>query len=585
MKKAGLFPKMMLYLVCASLLTASLSAVIYFFFGIRAFAHQIAAEMMPHARSISRLSVRYLSGKISLDAYREFILDDLQNDGSHVYIYDDQGNLFAYSTGGGQPFAQRPEIEPKLAAYANRVISQGRPLAETNWRKIDGVLVGDPIRDNLSRVCGAVLVTKPANQLRASMMSLTVTLLMSSVVATVCLTVFAFYGSRRFVSPIRQMTKIANAMATGDFSARADETAGGEVGQLGKALNFLSRELSTTIGELTLTQNRLETILTGLSEGVVALDHTFRQVTFINPAAQRLLDADAADFVKSPAIEQAFYDACARVTDGGGEPAETLHCALGERQLLLTFTRAQLAMDAEPGVIILVQDVTEAERLEQTRRDYVANVSHELRTPIASIRSLAEALNDGLIKNETDRARYYGYILRESLRLSRLIDDLLELSRLQSGAVALTKQSFLPDALLSEAAEHMRIRAEDSDISLCYVHVILPPVCSNRDRIQQVLIALLDNAIKYASDGGTVTLTAEEQGDHVCVFVRNTGHIDETDLPHLFDRFYKADRSHAGQGTGLGLAIAKEILLLLGEDVRVRNLAEEVEFSFTLSKS
>lgn len=585
MKRGGLFSKLMLYLVCACLLTASLSAVIYYFFGIRVFALQITTEMLPRARSIARLSARYLGGKIGLDMFSDFILNDQRN-GSHVYIYDDQGNLFAYSRYSGEHFDNREETENQLAAYANRVLTGGEVVLETNWRKVDGVLVGVPIEDNLERVCGAVLVTKPANQLRASMMTMTLTLLMSSIAAAACLTVFAYGGSRRFVKPIRQMTGIANAMAAGDFSARADESAGGEVGQLGKALNFLSGELSATIGELMLARNRLTTILTGLSEGVVALDHSFRQVTFINPAAQRLLGYEGKRLLPNDGEEERFLAACGTLCGGDG-PAETsLHCTLAGRQLLLTLTRSQATVDALPGVIVLVQDVTEAERLEQTRRDYVANVSHELRTPIASIRSLAEALNDGLIRTDEDRARYYGHILRESLRLSRLIDDLLELSRLQSGAVALTRQPFRLDTLLRETADHMRINAEYSDITLRYAAAEpLPEVCSNPDRIEQVLIALLDNAIKYASDGGTVTLGAAEAGDRILVSVRNTGHIDEADLPYLFDRFYKADKSHAGQGTGLGLSIAREILLLLGEDISVRNDGDEVVFSFTVSKN
>ena len=234
--------------------------------------------------------------------------------------------------------------------------------------------------------------------------------------------------------------------------------------------------------------------------------------------------------------------------------------------------------------IILIQDVTESERLEQTRRDYVANVSHELKTPIASIRSLAETLSDGMVKNDNDKVRYYEYILRESMRLSRLIDDLLELSRLQSGSIALTKQSFYLEGMIESVSERMKLIADDSEIRLEYEESVLPSAYSNPDRIEQALVSLTDNAIKYSDDGGMIRIHAIEKPEHIIVEVRNTGHVNESDLPHLFERFYKADKSHTGLGTGLGLAITKEVLELLGESISVKNDAGEVVFAFTVHK-
>lgn len=221
-------------------------------------------------------------------------------------------------------------------------------------------------------------------------------------------------------------------------------------------------------------------------------------------------------------------------------------------------------------------------RLEQTRRDYVANVSHELRTPIASIRSLAETLNDGIVTDEQERNRYYGYILRESSRMGSLIDDLLELSRLQSGGVALERIPFDLDALLREVAEDMALTASYSGIGLDYTQTELPLCDSNAARIRQVLVALIDNAVKYAPDDSAVTVAARQEGERIRVSVRNGGHIADEDLPHLFERFYKADKSHSGNGTGLGLAIAKEIVIRLGGRIGARNDGDEVEFFMAL---
>ena len=271
-----------------------------------------------------------------------------------------------------------------------------------------------------------------------------------------------------------------------------------------------------------------------------------------------------------------------------GEP-KNMTLDVGERKLLLVISRSQEMSELAPGTVIVAQDVTATERLEQTRRDYVANVSHELRTPIASIRSLAEALNDDLVKNEDDRSRYYGYILRESMRLSRLINDLLELSRLQSGAVALEKGDFHLDGIINEVVEQTSLVASYSGIRVLERWHCEKPllVHSNSDRIEQVLIALIDNAIKFASDDGEIILDVKKTSDNMraIVSVMNTGHIPEQHLPHLFERFYKADTSHTDGGTGLGLAIVHEVLTHLGEAIEAQNEGEFAVFRFTVALS
>jgi len=215
----------------------------------------------------------------------------------------------------------------------------------------------------------------------------------------------------------------------------------------------------------------------------------------------------------------------------------------------------------------------------------VANVSHELRTPLTAMRAMLEPLRDGLIKTEEQKQQTYEIVLRETMRLSRLVSDMLELSRLQSGRTSLTKNAFSPLPLLAFIHETYSTYAEDYQQTLIYdVPEDLPQVMGNPDRTQQVLIALLDNAFKYTPEGGTVTLSAAVSGDVVRVIVRDTGiGISREDLPHVFDRFYKADKSHHGRGTGLGLAIAYEIMKNLGETMTVESeIGEGSAFSFTL---
>jgi signal transduction histidine kinase len=227
----------------------------------------------------------------------------------------------------------------------------------------------------------------------------------------------------------------------------------------------------------------------------------------------------------------------------------------------------------------------ETERLEQTRRDYVANVSHELRTPIASIRAMGETLRDGMTKTDEKRKLFYNNIVRESMRLSRLVEDLLELSRLQTGNEAIQKRSFDMREVfrnITDVYSHLTVEvgliltvSADMDTSL--------NVMSNADRVEQVLIILMDNAMKHAGDNGEITMSCFRQNSKFSVSVTNTGEdIPEEDLPHIFDRFYTVDKSHSGGGNGLGLSIASEIMKGLGETIKADSKDGLTNFAFTV---
>ncbi len=577
MRKSSIFKKLLTYMICATLLTALLTVAFYSFLGAGVFARRIADEMLPRAYGLSRLASRYQTGQITYDAFIDFSLREQR--GTRIFIFDSYGNLIAYTTD------RQPERNTELLRqFAYEVLESGSELAETNWRTSNqlGVVVGVPIIDNMERVSGAILMCKPMGELRQALRQLVLTLAMSCLAVSLIMIFPVYLISKRISVPIRDMTNVSTAMAGGDFSVRADETGNDEIGQLGSALNYLSARLDTNINDLKLARDRLHTILDGLHEGVVSMDGSFGML-YSNPAACALFDC--ADESGLPEKLTCMRETCAAVLRDR-EP-RTMLVDAGERKLLLRASFSTESSEAAANTIIVIQDVTAAERLEQTRRDYVANVSHELRTPIASIRSLAETLDDGLITSEEGRSRYYGYILRESMRLSRLINDLLELSRLQSGAVALEKSAFPLNALLCEVVERMRIVASYSDISLTLVTGLsdTAEAVSNRDRIEQALVALIDNAIKFSSDDGRITIHEDTDADdpsRIWISVRNTGHIAENDLPHLFERFYKADTSHSDGGTGLGLAIVREVLTLLGERVEAYNEGGEVVFRFSV---
>lgn len=430
-------------------------------------------------------------------------------------------------------------------------------------------------------VVGAVFMAQTMTEVMSGMKALSDAITFSLIVVALVLLPVTLYFASRISRPVAQMRAVALTMAGGDLTVRADDKRGDEFGELGGALNYLSSELGSTISSLELERNRLTSLINGISEGIIALDRQ-GETTLINPAVYALLNLpeDTNDLrAAAPQVLSLFDQALA----AGATVRDTLW--LGSIALHVSVSPLTRSDGTVTGCVGILSDVTSAERLEQTRRDYVANVSHELRTPLTAMRALLEPLRDGLIKTEEQRQMTYDVVLRETMRLTRLVSDMLELSRLQSGKASLSRSVFAPLPLLDIIHETYSAYAEDYQQTFIYdVPDSLPAVTGNADRTQQVLIALLDNAFKYTPEGGTVTLSAAIEEGVIRITVRDTGiGISEEDLPHVFDRFYKADKSHGGKGTGLGLAIAYEIMKHLGEEMHVTStLGEGSAFSFTL---
>ena len=442
------------------------------------------------------------------------------------------------------------------------------------------VVVAVPITF-MDEVIGAVFMAQSMTEIMGGMQALTNTLALSLLlVGLLMLPVVLFFASR-MVRPITRMRTVALTMAGGDLTVRAEDGSNDEYGELGRALNHLSSELGSTISSLQMERNRLQSLINGLSEGIIAVDAK-GATTLINPAVYGLLNLQSTDDNVRAAAPDVFA-----MFDQALSSAQAVKKTVWQGDVALHISVSPLLLQSGEvtGCVGIVSDVTSAERLEQTRRDYVANVSHELRTPLTAMRALIEPLRDGLVKTEEQRQQIYDVVLRETMRLSRLVNDMLELSRLQSGTAPLSRSVFAPLPLFNLIHETYSAYAEDYQQTFVYdVPEDLPSVWGNPDRTQQVLIVLLDNAFKYTPEGGVVTLSAYAEGDVVRVRVRDTGvGIPAADLPHVFDRFYKVDKSHHSKGTGLGLAIAYEIMKHLGEEMSVTSEPGRGScFTFTL---
>ena len=602
MLKSGLFRNAFTLVLVALLLFAALTMGIFLPIARREFSEIYSEELTQKANYLSTHFVSYLLGLQTLDSFKARVGNNSAWGAQAFIFYGTELEIYTIAASTSDT-AETQEaarlgalaLAEELKPYAATVLESGVTATTTlsQPRNSGYIVVGVPIIPSEtgfivseSGAIGSVFMAKPLTEVNTSLSGLTLALLISMFAVLILMLLPSIGATRFLVKPINQMKDVSLAMAAGNFSVRASTNQNNEIGELGSSLNFLAERLSTTINALQVERNRLELILNGLSEGIAAVDSN-GALTLANPALLSAFglsslpeNADRLALISDPDLWADFDNAAHK-----GDPLFR-NFKWGNRVYRVMISPLESEADRLMGAVGIFHDITESERLEQTRREYVANVSHELRTPVAAIRGFAEALNDGMVKEEA-RQKYYCHILRESMRLSRLIDDLLELSRLQSGAVAFEKAPVDTRDLLLSFVDCYHARANEVGIELRLdLPENCPPVFSNADRIDQVLVILFDNALKFTPEGGAITLGAAVESDCVVLSLTDTGcGIAKDDLPHVFDRFFKADKSHTGGGTGLGLSIAREIMQLLGERIWVTSEeGKGTRFCFTLRR-
>ena len=358
------------------------------------------------------------------------------------------------------------------------------------------------------------------------------------------------------------ITEGARSIAEGNFDQDLGVQSSDEIGELTRSFNYMAHRLKNTVGEVQGERDKLNTLFLHMTDGVAAFT-TDGTLIHMNPATENLLGVRVEQKLS---FDEMFADLDMPDTD------ETVSRSFLTNEItrfgrVLSVTLAPYgALDGEGGVIAVIHDVTEQRRLDDARREFVANVSHELRTPLTNIRSYTETLLDaaGELPLDTEK-QFLGVISSESERMARIVTDLLTLSKLDYGRMELRMTRFSVSDLLKKVTNAMKLTAEDSGhMILVETEPNLPPMVGDRERIEQVVVNILSNAVKYTPSGGRIRLTAQRAGaNHVRVTVEDNGvGIPADDVPRLFERFYRVDkaRSRAAGGTGLGLAIAKEIV-------------------------
>ncbi|MHB1485483.1 MAG: sensor histidine kinase [Saccharofermentanales bacterium] len=591
-----------------SILTSSL----YFVISRGIYTNMKARELEPKANNIGSFVIMYQNGLIPMQYLTQLLSAGPASWDAWVFVLGMDGQILVQSE-------VPAEVDPsdgfiKEISSKTDIVLNGDKVKNTIYlqNNKDGMMIiGVPVIDE-GIVIGAVFLAKPIVEINAGVNSMINALFLSTIICLILMIFPIIYAGNRLMKPLRQTRDVAIAMANGNFSVRAVVKAKGEISDLAESFNLLGERLEKTISDLVLEKNRLIRVVNGLAEGIIAVD-IHCNVTHANPALWKLLHIH--DNEKSYGDQPQNNESAIMLRPS--DPQFIRHQLISDESVWNDFRN--VIMTSEPitrelvhnetiicvmitpiedeagktiGAVGLFKDITEAEILEQTRKDYVANVSHELRTPLTAMRGLIEPLADGLVKTEKDKKRYYDIILRETMRLSRLIEDMLELSRLQSGKITIDMKPFYIQDIVEDVVDKYRITASDKGIAIDFSENFknLPLVKGNPDRIEQVLIIFIDNALKFTQATGKIYLDAiynnTKNPNKIYVTVKDTGiGIEPDKAAKVFDRFFKADQARYGtEGTGLGLSIAKEILNAMGEEVSVTSTpGKGSTFMFSLS--
>ena len=365
------------------------------------------------------------------------------------------------------------------------------------------------------------------------------------------------------LKPLRELTQFAQQMNPIQPGAKTLPAVKDEVTQLEFAINDMATNLANQLSELRVESTQLSAVLNTMSDGIIMVDEK-GLVRLLNPAAEKILGVDAIASQGQTLTEVVrnyqINDLWEKSQNGKVPLANTL--PMTQNQAFVQAIVTPLNVTPSGQSLIVLQDLTRIHQLEQIRRDFVSNVSHELRTPMSSLKALVETLEDGAINDKPAAKKFLSQMGLEIDNLIQIVEELLELSRIESGKVPLKLVSIDPKKMIDSAMSRMALQAERGRLGIdLKVPRKVSMVLADPQKIEQVLINLIHNAIKFTQPGGKITLGADENATQVILYVQDTGiGIAPDDLKRVFERFYKTDRARATKGTGLGLSIARHLV-------------------------
>jgi len=470
--------------------------------------------------------------------------------------------------------ASRPEVRAALNG------SVGQDVRRSGTLGAPRIYVAVAVSES-RRVVGALRLAAPLEAATPAYESLRGVMLAGGTVALVVALGIGLFVAGRVTRPVVEMEDVARQMSEGNFRVRASVRSPDEIGTLGRSLNVMAGRLREKIDDLEREQAKATAILDAMVEGVIATDG-HDHIILMNERARGIFGLGQTRVERRPLLEvirnvdlHGLLSESRAAADGEVVSREIKLPEPSERVLQVHAVPLRFTGD-EPGVVIILHDITELRRLEQVRTEFVANVSHELRTPLTAIQGYLETLLDGALEEPQHARKFLEIVFRHTERLGRLTDDLTDLSNIELGRISLRIEPTDLSEVTESALAIIQPRAGSGRVTVeASLPADVPEVLADRDRLAQILINLVDNAVKYTPAGGHVWVEAQRlPSGMVEVAVRDTGvGVPKADLPRLTERFYRVDKARSRElgGTGLGLAIVKHLVLAHGGELGIES--------------
>lgn len=476
-----------------------------------------------------------------------------------IAILDESANIIA-STDSLRYVPGNKLLTPEITQATFGTLA--RDMRQDPKSKDKFMYLAYPKKDDNQRILGIIYLTASMNDIYKTISDTKSILLVATSISLLVTAVLGFALSKTITDPISEVTRKAALMARGDFDQQIQVRSNDEIGKLTGMFNFLTTRLKDTMEQISDEKEKVEAVLSNMADGVIALNE-HGDVIHINPAAIKLLSLTEDPLGKNftPDLGRIF-----NVNMGDAVESGVTELLVKIRSTVIKAIIAPLQRESRSvGLVLVIQDITKQHKLDAMRKEFVANVSHELRTPLATIKSYTETLLEGALEDRDVASQFLYVVNNEADRMARLVNDLLELSRLDNRETRWDKKPISLGSVLKEAASKMKVSADKKHQTLlCDLPEIDREVFADRDKIEQVFQNILSNAIKYTPEEGNISaeLILRDNRTEVCFKDSGVG-IPEEDLPRIFERFYRVDKTRSRDmgGTGLGLSIAREIIL------------------------
>lgn len=430
---------------------------------------------------------------------------------------------------------------------------------------------------------GAIFIYRSLDVLKETTNQTTQLILLAAGIAIVLTTGFAFFLSTRIAAPLRKMREAVFEITKGKFDKKVPILTHDEIGELATAFNQMGKQLKFNMNALNQEKEQLSSILSSMADGVLTFNRD-GTILITNPPAERFLQHCFYEQGRNEAFQPPEELLLQKVLETEMEQSGELTI---QGRTYVVIVSPLYNQKSVRGAVAVIRDMTEERRLDKLRDDFIANVSHELRTPIAMLQGYSEAIIDDIAASEEEKKEFAKIIYDETLRIGRLVNELLDLARMEAGHISLVRDDVPIQPFIERVTNKFHGLAKESNVDLsCEVNTVYDKVFMDTDRIEQVLTNLIDNAIRHTSKDGYVKVKLKDSNNGCEIQVEDNGSgIPEEDLPFVFERFYKADkaRTRGKSGTGLGLAIAKNIVEAHNGNISVRSkVGQGTTFSFFL---